>query len=203
MHQTKEDEEIFNHYMQLVPKSIYNVLSASEVLKPGDVVFVGHYDMFMTWDDSWTSTAGHYLIALRPKIAALKYKKELDEYYKQYRPHDVRGKYNDPILDQRQETHGDFSDNAATVCKLIRAMGDGIQDMPEVQNVALSQIALKIARIVNGDNLSDEHWKDIAGYANLVVHWLGTATALITPASGSVKACDDGERDTLKSGDRC
>lgn len=207
MSQEEEDKRLYDKYIQLVPKNIYRVLAFDASLEPGDVVFLRGSKMFAQWDNSYLAVAGHYLIALRPRtgqLFPLKYKKELDEYYgytAKAQQHDVHkhkaGKYNDPILDQREDTHGDFEDNAGTVCALIRAMGDSIQDMPEVQNVALSQVALKIARIVNGDNLSDEHWKDIAGYANLVVHWLNKAGVLITPSSVGVKACDDGERDPL------
>lgn len=42
----------------------------------------------------------------------------------------------------------------------------------DVKKEALAMIATKIARIVNGNSDDPDHWRDIAGYAELVVHHL-------------------------------
>lgn len=81
------------------------------------------------------------------------------------------------ILDERHETHGAFvktADYAQFIKRFIRARiemreGDGNEVLfdPDMEE-ALDMIATKIARIINGNPEEVDHWRDIAGYAQLV-----------------------------------
>jgi hypothetical protein len=70
-------------------------------------------------------------------------------------------------LAARQQTHGDFSETAAVAQRIKAAFGDRIGRLPPSQRDALEQIAVKIARILCGDQNHADHWRDIAGYARL------------------------------------
>jgi len=75
------------------------------------------------------------------------------------------------ILEERERTHGQFSD----VASLSQSIKDvlrrpvGWDAMPDHAREALDMMASKIARIVSGDHQFKDHWIDIVGYATLVV----------------------------------
>lgn len=77
------------------------------------------------------------------------------------------------ILEERGRTHGDFTQVAETA----QAIKDTLHDAPnyaqdELSSVhyeALDMIASKLARIMCGNPNEPDHWRDIAGYALLVV----------------------------------
>lgn len=73
----------------------------------------------------------------------------------------------DPILVERETTHGDFGRVAKTAqaIKAIYSQGDAFIDVRQTE--ALDLIATKIARILNGNAKEKDHWLDIAGYAKL------------------------------------
>lgn len=80
-------------------------------------------------------------------------------------------KYDNPILNERQSSHGDFSNTADAAQKIkgvLRhtAQTSGVRLTP-VQWEAVDLIATKLARVVSGNPNELEHWKDIAGYADL------------------------------------
>ena len=76
----------------------------------------------------------------------------------------------DQILEQRLETHGSFTANAATsqALKRVLHMNENWHHLASDQREALDMICHKIARIMNGNPNFDDHWSDIAGYAMLV-----------------------------------
>lgn len=78
------------------------------------------------------------------------------------------------LLQERGERYGDFADVAATTEALMDVMHQGASwnTMPPTHKCALYMIANKIARAVNGDAMYDDNFKDIAGYAQLVVEQL-------------------------------
>lgn len=87
----------------------------------------------------------------------------------------------DDTLRERGTRYGDFRNHADisqeiqnAVAKGFMLRGDGItlNDVPAYQLEALTMIAHKIGRIVNGDLTYDDSWRDIAGYATLVVNEL-------------------------------
>lgn len=78
------------------------------------------------------------------------------------------------ILEEREKTHGSFTMNAKIFQNLLLEMTYREENpaiAPEytpVQSLALMQILLKLSRIKQNPKEID-HWKDIAGYAQLVV----------------------------------
>jgi len=89
-------------------------------------------------------------------------------------------------LKERGTRYGDFKNHADisqeiqnAVAKGFMLRGDGItlNDVPSYQLEALTMIAHKIGRIVNGDLTYDDSWRDIAGYATLVVNELEKSNA--------------------------
>lgn len=80
---------------------------------------------------------------------------------------------NETLL-QRQKTHGDFETHAiiSQSLKEIMRLQDGWNDLKSDQCESLEMIAHKIARILNGNPDTHDHWHDIAGYATLVANRL-------------------------------
>lgn len=86
------------------------------------------------------------------------------------------------ILEERGKRHGPFRDHA-NITQAIKDVMTGIayssmgprevvtnwRMLSHAQREALEMIAHKIGRILNGDPNYDDSWKDIAGYAQLVV----------------------------------
>lgn len=73
-------------------------------------------------------------------------------------------------LEERQKTHGNFKTHAS-VCQVLKGVmrsRDGWANLEDDQREALEMIAHKIARILNGNPDTRDHWHDIAGYATLV-----------------------------------
>ena len=77
-------------------------------------------------------------------------------------------------LTERRETHGDFSRVSKLHIELLEAFktfswNNWEVDYSEPQMVALDMILHKLARIGSGNVDEIDHWRDIAGYATLVV----------------------------------
>lgn len=77
-------------------------------------------------------------------------------------------------LEQRKNTHGNFKENSAISMglKSIIRDHDNFYFMPRYQQEALDMIAHKISRLIAGDSYFIDTWRDIAGYAQLVVNEL-------------------------------
>lgn len=76
----------------------------------------------------------------------------------------------DETLNQRGVTYGKFKD-LATISRALKDVmqyTDGWERLECDQAEALEIVALKIARILNGDPNYSDSWVDIAGYAKLV-----------------------------------
>lgn len=82
----------------------------------------------------------------------------------------------DDTLEERGKRYGTFDKHSELSQKLSgairyhRVMND--KQLSDIHTEALNQICHKIARIVNGDPNYDDSWRDIAGYATLVVKHL-------------------------------
>lgn len=93
-------------------------------------------------------------------------------------------------LEERGNTHGDFSDNARVSQELKEVIADSVKYhlLNNVQKEALAMICHKMSRIVSGNPDEPDHWRDIAGYATLVEQRLihteekpeGTIAGMIT-----------------------
>jgi hypothetical protein len=77
-------------------------------------------------------------------------------------------------LQERGGTHGKFEQNSIISQSLQRIIfqsrNGGLFD--DVQREALQMICHKICRICAGDPDFDDHWRDIAGYSQLVVDYI-------------------------------
>lgn len=80
----------------------------------------------------------------------------------------------DKTLNERGNRYGTFAANAKTTQALSMQMREhpGWGHLNPSQAEALEMIAHKISRILNGDPDYDDSWRDIAGYATLVVKQL-------------------------------
>jgi len=78
-----------------------------------------------------------------------------------------------PILKEREKTHGEFVSNAEHYITITNALYLASHSLlAPYHRLALDMIALKLSRILNGNPNEIDHWKDIAGYATLVVEKL-------------------------------
>lgn len=75
----------------------------------------------------------------------------------------------DPLLVEREKTHGSFQLNAGISQQLKRIMNTQVawDKMDSRKREALDMIALKLSRILSGQANFKDHWDDIAGYAKL------------------------------------
>ncbi len=73
-------------------------------------------------------------------------------------------------LDTRELDYGDFARGSVVFNNLLWAMktGEKWYEMDPYQQSALTMIAHKISRLLNGNPNHRDGWHDIAGYATLV-----------------------------------
>ena len=72
-------------------------------------------------------------------------------------------------LKQRQKTHGNFETHAKISQELKAVLWKyDYQALSPDQCEALEMICHKIARILNGNPDTHDHWHDVAGYSTLV-----------------------------------
>lgn len=78
------------------------------------------------------------------------------------------------LITERGTRYGKFKDGADIMQLLKDTMRDvdGWNNLTASQKEALDMIQHKIGRILNGDPTYDDSWKDIAGYAKLIVNEL-------------------------------
>lgn len=75
------------------------------------------------------------------------------------------------LIAERGNRYGEFKDGAAIMQQLKQVMHNTPkwESLKPSQKEALDMIQHKIGRILNGDPDYDDNWKDIAGYATLIV----------------------------------
>ncbi len=76
----------------------------------------------------------------------------------------------DPLLQEREKTHGSFDFQAKVWAKLWDAIPDNARAKLAFnarQWLAMDMMLVKISRIASGDVKHKDHWDDIAGYAKL------------------------------------
>jgi hypothetical protein len=75
------------------------------------------------------------------------------------------------LITERGIRYGEFKDGAAIMQQLKDVMHTAPKwdALKPSQKEALEMIQHKIGRILNGDPNYDDNWKDIAGYATLIV----------------------------------
>lgn len=73
----------------------------------------------------------------------------------------------DPLLQEREKTHGSFRQNAEIMQRLLSILKDyNLQSFDAAQRTAIELICLKLARTMSNPKYKD-NWDDIAGYAKL------------------------------------
>ena len=80
-------------------------------------------------------------------------------------------------LNERGARYGDFTDHARIAQQIQDCYEFGWWKLNPVQRQALTVIADKIARIISGDPNYDDSWRDIIGYATLVLERLPNVSA--------------------------
>ena len=70
------------------------------------------------------------------------------------------------VLDEREETHGDFRDVSDVYYALQNALYQNGFDKREYIAV-LDMLCMKMARIVSGDPTHEDHWIDLGGYSEI------------------------------------
>ena len=90
--------------------------------------------------------------------------KKITKKTKAYAPRKV-----EDILAERKEVHGDYFHHAELAQSLKRSVREFAnkhdkQLTPQAWE-ALDMILHKVARVLNGNPMTDDHWADIAGYA--------------------------------------
>ena len=74
----------------------------------------------------------------------------------------------DPLLQEREKTHGSFKTNAEVSQRIKLIYRDNLCGVVKPEHCeALDMIALKLSRILSGQANHKDHWDDIAGYAKL------------------------------------
>jgi hypothetical protein len=77
----------------------------------------------------------------------------------------------DTTITQRGERYGKFKDGAIIMQDLKNVMRDtpNWEGLTPSQREALEMIQHKIGRILNGDPMYDDNWRDICGYSQLIL----------------------------------
>jgi len=77
------------------------------------------------------------------------------------------------IINERSKIYGDFRDIAGASQKIkdLYYLNNAEEFDPAI-NEAFDMIAHKLGRIINGGSRYIDNWRDIAGYAQLVVDYL-------------------------------
>lgn len=82
----------------------------------------------------------------------------------------------DNTLTERGKRYGNYLEQTKISTDLIKIMSQACRDrdlrLVSDQQDALTMIAVKISRIINGDPDYEDNWRDIAGYATLVAERL-------------------------------
>ena len=75
------------------------------------------------------------------------------------------------VLNERAKTHGSYRENAALVQRLKSEVRqtDGWYKLDAYEQEAIDMIFHKMARIITGNPKFIDSWRDIAGYAQLVI----------------------------------
>lgn len=97
------------------------------------------------------------------------------------------------VLEERDKRYGGFKSQAelSQTLKSVIILSKNHPIMPNYQREALSMILHKIARICNGDYMYIESWRDLAGYAQLVVSQLNNSENSVDAKITYVKKVGD------------
>lgn len=94
------------------------------------------------------------------------------------------------IIAERETTHGDYKEQAAFAQNFKRMMraGRSWEQLDYYQAQSMEAFCDKIARILAGNFNDIDHWRDISGYAALVVRELEQLSGAERPEVPGAKA---------------
>lgn len=77
-------------------------------------------------------------------------------------------------LKERGSRYGNFMQQAQIerALRCVLESTEGWENLAADQKSAIEMVCVKLARILNGDPNYDDNWRDIAGYAQLIVNRL-------------------------------
>ena len=164
-----EGQTIFEEHLKpVIGVSRYSVVGDSEI---------GEWDI--------ATTQGGEIIAQRERVTSVNDDRPAHEL----RPHSIHHSDGtvqfgyipadvNALIAERGSRYGKFADGAEIIRDLKHVMHevDGWNNLTASQKEALDMIQHKIGRILNGDPTYDDNWKDIAGYATLIVEELNGNT---------------------------
>ena len=77
----------------------------------------------------------------------------------------------DDLLIERKKVHGDYSTKAEFTYRIFDVLQteERYRELTADKKLALLMIIIKIGRIIYGDSNHNDHWRDIAGYASLLI----------------------------------
>jgi len=117
----------------------------------------------------------------------------------------------EPPIDERHETHGDYT-NTAQVSQHLKTTMRNARNWNRLscdKKESLDLIMTKVGRIMSGEPNEPDHWLDIEGYAKLARERLSETTAArevrmeasghrrtLTPAEREARLSNDGHRIT-------
>ena len=87
----------------------------------------------------------------------------------------------DKLLNEREKTHGKFSDGASVsqMLKQVARTSANWDKMNDSQRESFDMQASKWGRILTGDHNFADHWADLAGYSTLGGTHSGTSLATV------------------------
>jgi hypothetical protein len=103
----------------------------------------------------------------------------------------------DKVLAERGERYGDFFSGASIAVALknvmFTAMHQSQRPLEPDMLEAMEQIFSKVARIINGDAKHVDSWRDIGGYAKLIVNRLEAEQRINRAAEATRNTTTKGE----------
>lgn len=84
------------------------------------------------------------------------------------------------LLNEREKTHGKFSDHARITqqLKFVMHSEPSFYELSHMQQESLEMIVHKIGRILAGNPNEPDHWNDISGYAELPIKFADDGTTI-------------------------
>lgn len=144
--------------------------------KGSEVDFEGHPDAILVVNSASTGTVYHLGLDYAGRDKDIEKAGDIIIAHRELEP-DPWMLFESPteaLITERGSRYGKFKDGAEIMQSLKDTMRDvdGWNNLTASQKEALDMIQHKIGRILNGDPTYDDSWKDIAGYATLIVNEL-------------------------------
>ena len=78
----------------------------------------------------------------------------------------------DDLIAARGKTHGEWELQAYNANAIKATLHLHAHKFPPPISEALDHIAIKLSRIISGNPMEPDHWRDIQGYARLAELWI-------------------------------